>query len=79
MPFPEHVVLSPASENDLNVFKHNWGKRHARNNQNAELGCLYSAAVSKVRQPIESLFNWLIEKTGFHNFHKNGSSKTMTP
>ena len=24
---------------------------------------LFSTAVSRVRQPIESLFNWLIEKT----------------
>ena len=24
---------------------------------------LYSTAVSKIRQPIETLFNWLIEKT----------------
>ena len=24
---------------------------------------LYSTAVSKIRQPIESLFNWLIQKT----------------
>ena len=25
---------------------------------------LYSTAVSRIRQPIESLFNWLQEKTG---------------
>lgn len=25
---------------------------------------LYSAAVSRLRQPIESLFNWIQEKTG---------------
>ena len=26
VPFPQYVLLSPASENDLNVFKHNWGE-----------------------------------------------------
>jgi len=25
MPFPEKIVLTPASENDLNVFKQEWG------------------------------------------------------
>ena len=24
MPFPEQIVVTPASENDLNVFKQNW-------------------------------------------------------
>jgi len=31
---------------------------------------LFSTAVSKVRQPIESLFNWLIEKTNMQNGSK---------
>jgi hypothetical protein len=25
LPFPEQVVITPASENDLNVFKQDWG------------------------------------------------------
>jgi len=25
LPFPESIVITPASENDLNAFKHNWG------------------------------------------------------
>jgi len=31
---------------------------------------LFSTAVSRVRQPIESFFNWLIEKTGIQNANK---------
>ncbi len=116
MPFPEHVVLSPASENDLNVFKHNWSEitdrdfygdkiyHHADyfedlalNNracmftpvkgvkgmpetikmQNKAADDLYSTAVSKVRQPIESLFNWLIEKTDIQRASKVRSAKGL--
>ena len=38
---------------------------------------LYSTAVSKVRQPIESLFNWLIEKTDIQAANKVRSSKGL--
>ena len=31
---------------------------------------LFSTAVSKVRQPIESLFNWINEKTGIQRASK---------
>jgi hypothetical protein len=31
---------------------------------------LYSAAVSRMRQPIESLFNWINEKTGIQQASK---------
>ena len=31
---------------------------------------LFSTAVSRVRQPIESLFNWLIEKTDIQRASK---------
>lgn len=31
MPFPEGIVLTPASENDLNVFKQEWGE-HLKSN-----------------------------------------------
>jgi hypothetical protein len=31
--------------------------------RNRAYNALFSAAVSKIRQPIESLFNWLNEKT----------------
>lgn len=36
---------------------------------------LFSTAVSSIRQPIESLFNWLNEKTGIENASKVRSSR----
>jgi len=38
---------------------------------------LYSSAVSKVRQPIESFFNWLIEKTNIQNASKVRSTNGL--
>jgi len=38
---------------------------------------LFSTAVSKVRQPIEALFNWLIEKTDIQRASKVGSTKGL--
>lgn len=38
---------------------------------------LYSKAVSTVRQPIESFFNWLIEKTDIQNASKVRSTKGL--
>jgi hypothetical protein len=38
---------------------------------------LFSTAVSKVRQPIESLFNWLIQKTDIQRASKVRSSKGL--
>lgn len=38
---------------------------------------LYSRAVSKIRQPIESLFNWLIEKTAIQTASKVRSSSGL--
>ena len=38
---------------------------------------LYSTAVSKIRQPIESLFNWLIEKTDIQRASKVRSTKGL--
>ena len=38
---------------------------------------LFSKAVSKVRQPIESFFNWLIEKTDFQKASKVRSTKGL--
>jgi hypothetical protein len=38
---------------------------------------LYSTAVSKVRQPIESLFNWLIEETDIQGATKVSSAKGL--
>ncbi|MBF0300334.1 MAG: transposase [Oligoflexia bacterium] len=36
-----------------------------------------SAIISGIRQPIESLFNWLNEKTGIQNASKVRSSKGL--
>lgn len=116
LPHPESIILSPASHNDLNIFKESWSTIRNRNfygdkiysdkdffqnlekekkssmltpiksvkNQCESLNQfdrayndLYSKAVSKVRQPIESLFNWLIEKTDFQRANKVRSSKGL--
>ena len=38
---------------------------------------LFSTAVSRIRQPIESLFNWLIEKTDIQRASKVRSTKGL--
>jgi len=38
---------------------------------------LYSTAVSKIRQPIEALFNWLIEKPDIQRVFKVSSTKGL--
>jgi len=38
---------------------------------------LFSTSVSKVRQPIESFFNWLIEKTNIQRASKVRSAKGL--
>jgi hypothetical protein len=38
---------------------------------------LFSTAVSKVHQPIEAFFNWLIEKTNIQNASKVRSSNGL--
>lgn len=116
LPFPEQLLLTPASENDLNLFKQAWNTIKNRtfygdkiyidssffsklfeNNNSIMLtpvklikgmpdnikqidkaaNDLFSAAVSKVRQPIESLFNWLIEKTDIQRASKVRSTKGL--
>lgn len=116
LPFPEQFQLTPASENDLNLFKQAWGGiesrvffgdkiyhdseyfQQAENNQNTFMltpvkavkgqdealiqrdkaaNDLFSTAVSKVRQPIEALFNWLIEKTDIQRASKVRSTKGL--
>jgi hypothetical protein len=39
---------------------------------------LFSTAVSKIRQPIESFFNWLNEKTTIQRAQKVRSTKGVT-
>ena len=116
LPFPEQLLITPASENDLNVFKQAWSSIENRtfygdkiylnedfftlvqNNYNSVMltpvkgiknqsiwemqfskaaDNLFSVAVSKCRQPIESFFNWLIEKTDFQRASKVRSTKGL--
>ncbi len=116
LPFPEQLLITPASENDLNVYRQAWSRIDNRiffgdkiylneeffsqielnhnsimltpvkgvKNQsqwekyfNKAADDLFSEAVSKVRQPIESFFNWLIEKTDFQRASKVRSTKGL--
>ena len=116
LPYPEQLLLTPASENDLNLFKQAWDTirnrtfygdkiyidssffkkmhedynsimltpvklikgmpKHIRQIDKAA-NELLSTAVSKIRQPIESLFNWLIEKTDIQRASKVRSTKGL--
>ena len=116
MPWPESIVLTKASENDLTVFKENWSQLQNRTYYgdkiykskewfdsveedpgsimvtpvkvikgedqwskqfNKAANDLYSKAVSSVRQPIESFFNWIIEKTDIQRASKVRSTKGL--
>lgn len=116
LPYPEQIVYTPASENDLNVYKTAWSNLHNRtffgdkiymnhdfNEQmkrefNSEMltpikavkgmaevikqrikaaDDLFSTAVSRVRQPIEAMFAWLIEKTDIQRASKVRSTKGL--
>lgn len=116
LPFPESIVITPASENDLNVHKQYWSQKpnrtffgdkiyidtelqdSIRKNYNSEIltpikaikgdstearkrdkaaNDLFSKAVSSVRQPIESFFNWLIENTDIQRASKVRSTNGL--
>jgi len=116
IPYPESIIITPASENDLNVFKQNWsdiknrtfwgdkiyfdekffpklakdnnsimftpikevkGKAKCLKKRDKAYNDLFSAAVSKIRQPIESFFNWLIQKTDIQRASKVRSTKGL--
>lgn len=111
LPLPEYIGISPASHNDLTVFKPIWetiqdraifaDKIYAKQafeewlNKNNNIQILtpvkkkkgqkkldffdkmYSRAVSQVRQPIESFFNWIIEKVGIQKASKVRSEKGL--
>lgn len=114
IPFPEMMVITPASENDLTVFKyecanHLGGKTvfgdkiysdfsffnednpvkmltpHKEIKAEAEVikqreraaRDLFSKAVSKIRQPVESFFNWLNEKTEIQRASKVRATKGL--
>lgn len=115
LPYPESIIVTPASENDLNVFRDNWSEipnvavfadkiyldtfmqnnmskndselltpiKHNRGTSeiikqmSAAFDRLYSFAVSQIRQPIESFYNWLIEKTDIQRASKVRSTKGL--
>jgi len=116
LPFPEQLLITPASVNDLTVFKQAWsnisercffgdkiysnkefftalenekgsvmltpvkaikGQTEVEKQWDKAADDLFSRAVSKVRQPIEGLFNWLIEKTDFQRASKVRSTKGL--
>jgi hypothetical protein len=115
LPIPEGVILTPASESDLNVLRDNWRELPGRvffadkayqdsamQQAMAEHGTellspvkyprgvpltlkqmsraaddLFSRAVSAVRQPIESLFAWFLEKTDIQRASKVRSAKGL--
>ncbi len=116
IPFPESLILTPASENDLNVFKQYWAvieqrtffgdkiyhdsdffetlfkknktimltpvkgiknQAEALKQRDKAANDLFSTAVSKIRQPIESFFNWLIEKTDIQRASKVRSTNGL--
>ena len=116
LPFPEQLILTPASVNDLNLFKEAWAGINNRQffgdkiycnkdfflnlkeENNSEMSTpvkgikgqtewekqfdkaandLFSKAVSRVRQPIEAFFNWLIEETDFQKASKVRSTKGL--
>lgn len=116
IPFPEQLLITPASESDLTVFKNAWENIENRTFYGDKIyhnvdyfnelyssknSCmltpvkgimnqsdwekqfdrayndLFSKAVSTIRQPIESFFNWLIEKTDFQRASKTRSTKGL--
>ena len=116
LPYPESIVISRASESDLNIFKENWsliasrsffgdkiyrdepffttlyrqrasvmftpiretqGKADCLKNIDRAYKDLFSKAVSTIRQPIESFFNWINEKTQIQNASRVRSTKGL--
>lgn len=117
LPYPEQIIFTAASVNDLELYKQAWAKMKNRTffgdkiynnrdffetmklNFNSEMltplkavkgmterlkkfdraaNDLYSRAVSRVRQPIEALFSWLIEKTDIQRASRVRSTKGLT-
>jgi hypothetical protein len=114
LPYPEQILFTPASVNDVTVFKETWSRIEGgtffgdkiyfvndlneamMKHQWAEMltpvkvvkgmpdvikqrikaaNDLFSTAVSRVRQPVEAIFNWLIEKTDIQRASKVRSTK----
>ncbi|HAQ20955.1 MAG TPA: transposase [Prolixibacteraceae bacterium] len=62
---------------DVNPVKAVKGQVEALKQWNKTASDLLTTAVSKIRQPIESLFNWLIEKTDIQRASKVRSTKGL--
>lgn len=116
LPHPEQILFTPASVNDVTVFKEAWSgfenrifwgdkiyfvndlNEHMIKYQNSEIltpikevkgmqeaikqrikaaNDLFSTAVSRVRQPIEAMFNWLIQKTDIQRANNVRSTKGL--
>lgn len=116
LPHPEQILFTPASVNDVTVFKEAWSgianrtfwgdkiyfvnelNEYMLQHLNSEMftpvkaikgmpevikqrikaaNDLFSTAVSKVRQPIEAIFNWLIEKADIQKASKVRSTKGL--
>lgn len=116
LPHPEQILFTPASANDITVYKQAWSTIENRTffgdkiymdhdlnkemvlKQNSEMYTpvkgvkgmpdiikkrlkaaddLYSTAVSRVRQPIEAIFNWLIEKVDIQRASKVRSTNGL--
>lgn len=116
LPHPEQIIFTPASVNDLTLFKEAWSEKENRiffgdkiyksssffstmkNEFNSEMltpvkaikamsdvlrkfdraaNDLYSRAVSKIRQPVEALFSWIIEKADIQKASKVRSTKGL--
>jgi hypothetical protein len=116
LPHPEQILFTPASVNDVTVFKEAWSgfenrtfwgdkiyfvndlNEHMIKYHNSEIltpikavkgmeevikqrikasNDLFSTAVSRVRQPIEAMFNWLIQKTDIQRASKVRSTKGL--
>ena len=114
IPFPEMIILTPASDNDLAVFKNECapylsgrtvlgdkiysdfsffnesnpvkvltphkeikGEPEVLKQRDKAARDLFSQAVSKLRQPIESFFNWLNEKTEIQRASKVRATKGL--
>jgi hypothetical protein len=116
LPHPEQILFTPASVNDMTVYKQAWSTienrvffgdkiymDHELNQQMIiEQGSemytpvkgikgmpdiikkrlkaaddLFSTAVSRIRQPIEAIFNWLIEKVDIQRASKVRSTEGL--
>jgi hypothetical protein len=88
LPHPESIIISKASESDLNIFKRYWSEMltpiktiqdqptFLKQMEKAFNDC-YSRAVSAIRQPIEALFSWIIAKTDIQRASKVQSTNDL--